>query len=89
MENLLFESSVNSLSSTYLSIEWSWWFEEFILLIPAIILIKIMFQTGVVYLKSAELGMTYLDYTEWENAKYRKRDSFIRCGSDNLRIYGI
>ncbi|PPS14031.1 hypothetical protein GOBAR_AA06544 [Gossypium barbadense] len=46
-------------------------------------------QTSVVYLKSAELGMTYLDCTEWENAKYCKRDFFIRCGSDNVRICGI
>ncbi|PPS18923.1 hypothetical protein GOBAR_AA01662 [Gossypium barbadense] len=45
--------------------------------------------TGVVYLKSAELGMTYLDCTEWENAKYRKRDFFIRLGSDNARFCGV
>ncbi|PPS15574.1 hypothetical protein GOBAR_AA05004 [Gossypium barbadense] len=46
-------------------------------------------MAGIVYLKSAELGMTYLDFTEWENAKYRKRDFFIRFGSDNVRICGI
>ncbi|PPR87857.1 hypothetical protein GOBAR_AA32831 [Gossypium barbadense] len=44
---------------------------------------------GVVYLKSAELGMTHLDSTEWENAKYRKSDFFIRCGRDNAGICGI
>ncbi|PPS03701.1 hypothetical protein GOBAR_AA16953 [Gossypium barbadense] len=32
----------------------------------------------------AELRMTHLDRTEWENAKYCKRDFFIRCGSDNV-----
>ncbi|PPS04404.1 hypothetical protein GOBAR_AA16253 [Gossypium barbadense] len=43
----------------------------------------------VVYLKSAELGMTYLDCTEWENAKYRKRDFFVQYGSDNVKICSI
>ncbi|PPR81995.1 hypothetical protein GOBAR_AA38719 [Gossypium barbadense] len=37
----------------------------------------------------AKLGMTHLDRTEWENTEYRKRDFFIRCGSDNVGIYGI
>ncbi|PPS10822.1 hypothetical protein GOBAR_AA09827 [Gossypium barbadense] len=41
---------------------------------------------GIIYLKSAELGMTYLDYTKWKNAKYRKRNFFIQFGSDNVRI---
>ncbi|PPR80922.1 hypothetical protein GOBAR_AA39792 [Gossypium barbadense] len=40
-------------------------------------------KTGVVYLKSTEFGMAYHDCTERENAKYRKSDFFIRCGSDN------
>ncbi|PPS15568.1 hypothetical protein GOBAR_AA05006 [Gossypium barbadense] len=46
-------------------------------------------SAGIVYLKSAELGMIYLDYAEWENAKYRKRDFFIQFGSDDVRICGI
>ncbi|PPR96402.1 hypothetical protein GOBAR_AA24267 [Gossypium barbadense] len=52
---------------------------------------KLVFNdlAGIVYLKSAELGMSYPDYTEWENAKYRKRDFFILFSSDNMRIYGI
>ncbi|PPS01675.1 hypothetical protein GOBAR_AA18983 [Gossypium barbadense] len=62
---------------------------EFILLIPAVNLIKIRFYVGIVYLKSAKLGMAYLDCTEWKNAKYRKRNFFIRFGSDNVRICGF
>ncbi|PPR91304.1 hypothetical protein GOBAR_AA29380 [Gossypium barbadense] len=38
---------------------------------------------------SAELGMTHLNHTEWENPKYRKRDFLIWCGSDNVRINNI
>ncbi|PPS11023.1 hypothetical protein GOBAR_AA09621 [Gossypium barbadense] len=43
-------------------------------------------SVSVVYLKSAKLGMTYLDCSERENAKYHKRDFFIQFGSDNVRI---
>ncbi|PPS10172.1 hypothetical protein GOBAR_AA10472 [Gossypium barbadense] len=35
------------------------------------------------------LRVTHLHRTEWKNIEYRKRDFLIRCGSDNVGIYGI
>ncbi|PPS13921.1 hypothetical protein GOBAR_AA06653 [Gossypium barbadense] len=46
-------------------------------------------SAGIVYLKGAKFGMTYLDCRKWENAKYRKRNFFIRLGSVNVKICGI
>ncbi|PPS16140.1 hypothetical protein GOBAR_AA04426 [Gossypium barbadense] len=40
-------------------------------------------SAGIAHLKGVEFGVTYLDCTKWDNAKYRKRNFFIRFGSVN------
>ncbi|PPS16626.1 hypothetical protein GOBAR_AA03949 [Gossypium barbadense] len=47
---------------------------------------RTQFKTSTIYLERAEFGMNYLDCTVWKNAKYRKRDFFIRLKSGNTRV---
>ncbi|PPS15512.1 hypothetical protein GOBAR_AA05065 [Gossypium barbadense] len=86
LENLC---SVSHLSLTYLSVPWSWWCEEFTLLIPTINFIKIRFWTSTIYLERTEFGMNYLNCAVWENDKYYKRDFSIRFRGGNPRVYCI